>query len=198
MNEKIFKHLKEKHKEVAALTHKFILELEKMPDVVIKEFPKHSFLVSKNIFNPNIYFIKKGYVRAFTHDAKMNEISFWFAFENQAIFSTSCHILQVPSSVMIQAMEDTEVIVVTKPKLDFMYEHDVSVLRMGKAIMELYIVQLSLRTLSLQATFAEFRYHELLEQFPFILQRVPLRHIASYIGVKEETLSRIRANYKTK
>jgi CRP-like cAMP-binding protein len=196
MNEKIIKQLTENGKEVSLLVQSFMSELELMPCGEVKFYPKNAFLVSTNTLNSNIFFIKKGCVRSYVQDQDLNDITIWFTFENQIIFSTTSFILQSPSADVIQALEDTEVLVIKKEDLEKVYLSQPEKNLYGRMIMEHYILLLAMRSISLQATFAEFRYHDLLKRHPFILQRVPLRHIASYIGVKTETLSRIRANYK--
>jgi CRP-like cAMP-binding protein len=196
MENQIIQHLLLNAKKVTLLTKNFISELEKSEELVVKKVPKNSFLVSKNEFNSNVFFIKKGCARSFVHDQNLNEITIWFTFENQSVYSSSSYILGVPSAVMIQVLEDTEVIIVTKEQLKTLIETKPHVSRLSKMIMENFMILLSFRTISLQTTLAQTRYHALTVQYPDILQRVPLRHIASYIGVKTETLSRIRANYK--
>lgn len=197
MDERIIQQIDVKSQKVAALTKTFMTELEKHFNIEAKKYSKNAFLVSKNELNNNIYFIKKGCVRSFIHDEDFNEITIWFSFEGQVIFSSTSYILELPSTVMIQALENTEVIVLTKQELNALYERAPKFSELGRMIMEMFLVLLSMRAISLQTMLAEVRYKRLIEHSPNILKRVPLRHIASYIGVKMETLSRIRANYRS-
>ena len=196
MNEAVAHQLRLKNEKVNALTLNFIKELEANQSIEVKKVAKNSFLVSKNETSLNVFFIKKGCVRSFVHDSEMREVTIWFTFENEAVFSSISYILELPSIVMIQALENSEVVIVSKKQLDYIYSTQFEINQLGRTIMEKFLVLLSMRSISLQTDFAEVRYKDLIEQYPDILKRVALRHIASYIGVKVETLSRIRANYR--
>lgn len=196
MENKVIEQLLSNAKKVTLLTQNFMSELETLEEIEVKKVPKNGFLVSKNEYNSSIFFIKKGCARSFVYDQDFNEVTIWFTFENQSVYSSSSYILDIPSIVMIQVLEDSEVIIVTKEQLQNLLESKPQVSQLSRTIMENFLILLSFRTISLQTTLAETRYHALTVQYPDILQRVSLRHIASYIGVKTETLSRIRANYK--
>jgi CRP/FNR family transcriptional regulator, anaerobic regulatory protein len=163
-----------------------------------KIFAKNAYLITQNELNKNIFFVKSGCLRSFVYDEDQNEVTIWLTFENQAVYSSASYILDLPSFVMIQALEDTEVIVLSKDILTKLFEANPEANDMQRRIMENYLVRLSYRSIGLQAQFAETRYLNLISQYPDIINRVPLRHIASFIGVKLETLSRIRGNYKNK
>jgi CRP-like cAMP-binding protein len=196
MNRKNLERLKIQSYKLASTAHKFATEMEQLIPVEVKHFPKNTFLISKNDLCSHIFFIRKGCVRSFIYDADFNEITIWFTFEGQAVVSIPSYVLELPSDVMIQALEDVEVVIITKEQLNQMYAMRSDTHHLVRSYMENYLTHLSMRMIALQSTLAESRYHELLKEYPNIFQRIPLRHIASFIGVKTETLSRIRANYK--
>jgi CRP-like cAMP-binding protein len=196
MNHKNIERLKEQSRKLASNTHKIANEMQKSMPVKVRHYPKNSFLISKKDFCSDIFFIRKGCVRSFIHDADYNEVTIWFTFEGQAVVSITSYILELPSDVTIQALEDVEVVIITKEQLNQMYLLIPEMNQLVRSIMENYLTHLSMRMIALQSTLAETRYYELLKVYPDIFQRIALRHIASYIGIKTETLSRIRANYK--
>ncbi len=196
MNFKNLERLKEQSYKLASAAHKFANEMEKLIPVTVKHFPKNTFLISKKDMCSHIFFIRKGCVRSFIYDVDLNEVTIWFTFEGQVVVSITSYILELPSDVMIQALEDVEVVIITKEQLNQMYSIHSDTHHLVRSFLENYLAHISMRTIALQSTLAETRYYELLKEYPNIFQRVPLRHIASYIGIKTETLSRIRANYK--
>lgn len=197
MDYHLLQHIDLKTQKVNALTKVMMDELERLNCIEIRKYKKNDYLISQNELNTNVFFIKKGGVRSFVYDENLNEATIWFSFENQVIFSSTSYILELPSAVMIQAIENSEVIVLKKEKLNELYQTKPQFNEISRAIMEIFLILLSMRAISLQTMLADVRYRRLVEYYPNILKRVPLRHIASYIGVKMETLSRIRANYKT-
>jgi CRP-like cAMP-binding protein len=93
----------------------------------------------------------------------------------------------------IQAVEDTTFISISAPPLFALYDQHPSLERLFRKIFEAGYVKTVNRLESLQFHTAEERYKQLMEEEPDILQRAPLKHIASYLGMTQVSLSRIRA-----
>lgn len=91
---------------------------------------------------------------------------------------------------------DCKLVSISYQALQGLYEKDYLWNKLGRLITEHYYVEYRERILSLQSMSAPERYDELLEKQPDILSRVKLGHIASYLGVTQETLSRLRATRK--
>lgn len=161
-------------------------------------YPKNSFLVADGEICDSVFIIIKGAVRSFIYDTQNNDITTWIGFENDVIFSPIHYTLQLPTCEIIQALEDTDVLAIKNATLRELYENDLDFNKLGRSLMENSMAKMTIRAHSFQCQFAEERYADLIQQKPDILQRVPLKHIATFIGVKVETLSRIRRNFKQK
>lgn len=160
------------------------------------EYPKNTILIKEGVICDTIFFLIKGAARSFTYDSKLNEITTWLAFENEPIFSPISYTLQEPSYEIVHTLENTVAWTIKYSVLKELYKHDLYTNQMGRILMENTMGCMMLRAQSLQCQFAEERYENLLNQHPDILQRVPLKYLASYLGIKIETLSRIRKNFK--
>jgi CRP-like cAMP-binding protein len=93
----------------------------------------------------------------------------------------------------IQAVEDTTYVAISAPPLFELYDLFPSLERMFRKVFEAGYVKTVNRLESLQFHTAEERYQQLLTEEPALLQRAPLKHIASYLGMTQVSLSRIRA-----
>ena len=160
-----------------------------------KEYPKNSFIVGEGQICDSIYLIVKGSVRCLIkHQGK--DTTTWFAFENQPVMLPVSYCLQEPTCEMIQALEDTSVWVLKRSDLQVASQSNFKINSVVSLLMEATMARMMMRASSLQSELAEERYDDLITHQPDVIQRVPLRHIATYIGVKVETLSRIRRNFK--
>jgi len=103
---------------------------------------------------------------------------------------------QRPSQKGIQIIETAEIIAINATKLFALYDQYSAIERLFRKIFEQGYVETVNRLESLQFYAAEERYTRLLEEMPELLQRVPLKYIASYLGITQVSLSRIRATIK--
>lgn len=140
-----------------------------------------------------IYFVKSGCVRVyyFKEDIDITES---FEFENAFVARAESLFTGKPSRKAIQAIEDTRLIAIDSNKLFKLFElhHDLE--RLFRKIIESSYVSTVNRIESLQFNTAEERYFNLIKDHPNVLKRVPLKFIASYLGITPVSLSRIRAN----
>lgn len=136
-------------------------------------------------------FIETGMVRIYyLHDGK--EITKCFCRENNITCSYSSMITQTPSESSIQAIEDTKLITMTYASLQELYNQSIFWQQMGRIAGEREFVIEESHNKSMRVLSAADRYKHILENDGELLQRVPLAHLASYIQVTPETLSRIR------
>jgi CRP-like cAMP-binding protein len=139
-----------------------------------------------------IYFIKSGIARTYyLKDA--NEITECFAFENNIIARVESLFTGNPSKKSIQILENAEIVAINAPKLFGLYNEHPCIERLFRLIFESAYVDTVNRIESIQFHSAEERYLALIQE-PNILQRVPLKLIASYLGITQVSLSRIRAS----
>ncbi len=152
---------------------------------------KSTLLVKEGEFADKIYFIVEGCVRAFyIKDGK--EISDWFAFENDFINSINSFHLNIPSPHYIDLIETSTILEVSRDAIYMLTEKHHCFEKLGRIAVTKTMLQLQQRIASIQFESALQKYESLLTIRPDITQRVPLTHIASYLGITLETLSRIR------
>ncbi len=141
-----------------------------------------------------IYFMAKGLARIY-YNKNGFDITESFAAENQIIVRVESLFTGRPSRKGIQILEDSDIIAVDATMLFKLYDDYPQLERLFRKIFEASHVDLVNRIESLQFHSAEERYRDLLEKWPNILLRAPLRHIASWLGITQRSLSRIRAQY---
>jgi CRP-like cAMP-binding protein len=139
-----------------------------------------------------IYFIRKGIARVFYYKDGI-DITEYFAFENNLIARVESLFTGRPSKKAIQVLEEAEIIAINAAGLFRLYDQFREIERLARKITEAAYVDNVNRLESLQFHSAEERYKDLLEQEPDILKRVPLKYIASYLGITPVSLSRIRS-----
>ena len=162
-----------------------------------KTYKKNEYLLKEGNTCGKICFIVKGLTRCFYNNGIL-EVCSWFMKEGDMIVSVESFFQQKPSSESIQAIEDCEVIYITYEELQFMYKNFPEMNYIGRVLTEKYYILSEQRLYSLRMHRAGQRYQHLLENFPELVQRVPVKYIASYLGVAKETLSRNRSKKKLK
>jgi CRP-like cAMP-binding protein len=169
-------------------------ELEKEINAISKplSFSKGETLMRIDERCNSLYFIEKGLLRGYYfQDGK--EITNWFAQEEEFATCFYAFIACKPSFEILQALEDCELTELNYTALQQLYKSFPATERIGRLITENYYIKLEERILNLQFKTAKERYHKLVSSKPSLLQRASLGQIASYLGITQETLSRIRA-----
>jgi len=161
-----------------------------------RTFEKNDYLVRAGDVVNNFYFISKGLVRFFycTEDGK--EFNKHFAMENGFAGSFHSLILQEPCGFFIQALEKTETIVLPNRVLNEFYDRHACWERLGRKNAEQLVLIKEAREKELLLDPLDIRYQRFLKEFPGLADRVPQYHIASFLGVTDVALSRIRKKIK--
>ena len=138
------------------------------------------------------YYITKGLMRIFYFDLDGNEVTHWFSNEDMMITSPDSFYNDRENILNFEALEDCDFLLVTRehlktaskniPNFDVIYR---------KLIVD-FTVALSRRVMSVHTESAEYRYLKLIKEYPTIFHRAKLSHIASYLGITIQSLSRIR------
>lgn len=165
------------------------LFLSKLVKEVIKA---NAVLIKTNQKVNKIYFIESGLLRTyFLSDGK--EISTYFACDNQLITSYAGFLTQKPSFEFLEAIEDSIVYSITYENILALYSQNFSFESLGKILAEQNYLCVIERTYYLQAMSAKEKYLYFIEKYDKrIVLKVPQKHIASYLGITPETLSRVR------
>lgn len=153
---------------------------------------KNEHLLTEGKICRHLYFISHGALRGYyILDGK--EITHWFAFEDHFVTSFHSFITQKPAVENIQLLETSTLWAISKDELLKLYDEFHEIERLVRITTEKYYLRLEERFVNSHFTAAAERYENLLQQRPHILDRVPLGYIASYLGITQETLSRIRS-----
>ncbi|MDN3585195.1 Crp/Fnr family transcriptional regulator [Pedobacter aquatilis] len=156
------------------------------------EVNKKIKLLSVGERSNTIYFIVKGAARIYYLNKEGKETNTWFLFENELLISVYSFYTGNPSFEYIETLEDCKLIAVKKDKLDEMYIKYMEFNFSGRKLTELYHMRNEIQANDLRMYSAKERYEHLITRYPQLLQRISLGHIASYLGISPETLSRIR------
>lgn len=144
--------------------------------------------------DPCIYttFVEKGLLRSFNIDERGNEHILQFGMEGWWIADLYSFLTGEPSEYNIEALEDSELLLITKSSWDLLLDQVPVFERYFRILIQNNLINTQRRLMGTMTTTAEERYIKLVKAFPNISQRVPQHMIASYIGVTPETLSRLR------
>lgn len=160
----------------------------KLQEVKLK---KHSILLNSGDVENHLSFISKGIVRLYMPRDE-SDLTFGFVFENEFVTAYDSFLTQVPSEYQIETLAETVLWRISLEDLQEVYERTSSGNIIGRRMAENMFLLKSKRELSLLSKTAEERYLDLFSNRPKLLQQIPLKYIASYIGVTPQALSRIR------
>lgn len=164
-------------------------ELKK--SITIKDLKRKEHFLKQGEVCRHLGFIVKGYVRLYFL-AEGEEVTKDFNFENSFCGSYASLRLQRPSHFNVVAMESVRLYAIGREGLSNFFEKYPSGQKFGRLSMEDMFIRKENREASFLLDPADKRYHDLLALYPRIEQRVPLKYLASYLGITAETLSRIR------
>lgn len=158
-----------------------------------KKLRKKRFLLQDG--DPCLYttFVEKGLLRSFIIDEKGNEHILQFGLQGWWVADLYSFLTGEPSEYNIEALEDSELLLITKFSWDLLLKEVPAFERYFRILIQNNLIATQRRLMGTMSTTAEERYTKLLQDFPDIVQRVPQHMIASYIGVTRETLSRLRS-----
>ena len=142
-----------------------------------------------------IGFIQSGIIRSYYH-VKQQEITRFILTEGVFVTAFASFISRKPSREYIHAIENTSLWAIHHQDLQHLYEQYPRMQKLGRLVTEYSHILLEQRVLALLSYSAEERYSVLLREQPELVKRVPLIYIASLLGIKPETLSRIRRRKK--
>ena len=144
------------------------------------------------------FFLEKGLLRYFSIDKKGKENVLQFAPENWFITDRESVYFNQPSKYYIDALEDSEVLVLEKNFVEKISEQNNSFAEFNNKLLHNHIRSLQKRIELLLSATAEERYLDFIKVYPNLLLRVPQTLIASYLGITPESLSRVRKELATK
>jgi CRP-like cAMP-binding protein len=136
--------------------------------------------------------LESGALRGY-YTVEEKEITHWFSFEEDFVTSFHSFITGQPSVENIQLLEGSILWAISKESLTQLLNQHREIERLLRIAYEKYYIRLEERFVNAQFKTAAERYQTLLQQRPNIIERVSLGYIASYLGISQETLSRVRS-----
>ena len=156
-----------------------------------KEYKKGDYFLAEGQVCKQAGFIVKGLIRYYiNHDGE--EKTYSFGQENNFVCNYESFVPQAPSTKIIQALEDCEILQISHSDLQLFFKSIAQGERFGRLVIEQVFMQLLQDLSSFYTDTPEYRYGQFIKKYPDLLQRVSQYHIASYVGVKPQSLSRIR------
>lgn len=165
--------------------------------MITKNFTKGSFLQKEGQMSNSTYFILQGCVRQFKI-VDGNDLTLNFFTEEQWIISLENFETKSPLDNSLVCVEDTTVVIGNEQKADEIFKQFPRLEKVSRQIVESVFAKQQIFLTSYITDKSEERYLKLLKSRPDIFQRVPQYDIATYIGVKPESLSRIRKKIQSK
>lgn len=155
-------------------------------------FPKGDFLLKKGQVANEYFIMESGLARTFLYDYEGNEITTGFFGNNEVVIEAASLFQRVPTQENIQCLCDCTL---WKINYDIFQElfHQIPAFReWGRAWLAFELYQSKMRATEMITEPATKRYLHLMQERPQIIQQAALKHIASYLGITDTSLSRIR------
>jgi len=162
-----------------------------------KKFRKHQYILQQGDICRYESFIIKGMSRIYEVDDKGQEHILQFTPEDWWTGDMYSFLTGAPSQYNVDCLEDTEVLRITKPDLDLLYEKVPKMNIYFRILYQNSIIAYNRRLGSALSKTAIERYQEFIDRYPLIEQRVPNHQIASFLGITPQSLSRIRKQAAT-
>jgi len=160
--------------------------------VIVKKLKKRQYLLQEGEICKSVAFVSKGMLRSFLVDEKSNEHIIQFAPENWFISDLYSFITEDYSKLNIDAIENSELILISRTAHIYLENAIPEFFKFNYMQYRGAYIALQKRVTDIFTFSAEEKYIKMLNIYPDIMQRVPQHMIASYLGLKPETLSRVR------
>lgn len=183
--------IKDYFKKYNIFTDQYIEELSQL--FIPKTLRKADYFIKEGENCKEIAFITSGIFRSYYLTEDGNESTFCFRFTNDLLAPYSAFITGQPSLETIQAITDSNLLIIKKEQIDQITLDDPNWIKFLKINAEHEYIELEKRFFQLQRDTASTRYKKLIENHPEYIQQIPLQYLSSYLGVTQRHLSRIRS-----
>jgi CRP-like cAMP-binding protein len=162
-----------------------------------RTFAKNDFLL-KGGMNSGYFYLAEGFMRAFTYDTDGAEVTTYFYPQDRVVFEIASFFLHKPSTEYIQAVTNCQGYLASFDSINLLFHSVPEFREFARMMLVKEFVAYKQRTLAMINKSAEERYSELLTNNKEIFQHAQLKHIASFLGVTDTSLSRIRNEFSKK
>src|SRR6188768_735788 len=154
-------------------------------------FRKGKLLLKAGEICEHIYFVQKGAIRGFIKEGK-KDITTWITAENEVVSSISALDVREPAFENMQAIENCELLALTYTDFQDLYIKFPEFNIVARKVLQKYYQDAERRAFIARVTKAEKKYRLFLTRYGHLANRIPLKYIASFLGITLETLSRVR------
>lgn len=191
--------MNERHKLIDFILQTFPMLQKQAEEIALhfneKTFKKNELLLKEGRICNEYYFLDEGFARAFIYDLKGNDITTAFYASNNVVCELYSFFKRIPSKENLQALTDCKVWCLNFEELQQVFHSMVLFREFGRTILINEYSKLKQRMLAALQQTAEERYAYLLKTNPDVFQNAPLKYIATYLGVTDTSLSRIRKEF---
>ena len=164
-----------------------------LTQVEVKYYKAKSMLLKAEEVSRNTYFVQRGVLRSFTINDQIIEHVLHFACEGWWIGDMYSYIAEKPGNLFIEVLEDAEIVCVSKETHQLLYQKIPKLERFFRILAENSLVAHQERLIDNLSLTAEERFEKFCSKYPTLIQRVPQKQIASFIGVTPEFFSKMKA-----
>jgi CRP-like cAMP-binding protein len=161
-----------------------------------RSFRKGKLLLKAGDICEAVYFIRKGAVRGFIRSGK-KDITTWITAENELVASISAQDTMEPAMENMQAIEDCDVLALNYADLEELYQQFPEFNIVIRKLLQKYYRDAEGRAFIARLTNAESKYQYFNTHHSHLVNRIPLKYVASFLGITLETLSRVRKKIST-
>ena len=158
-----------------------------------KKFKAKSILLSSGEIAKSTYFVNSGILRSFNINDNIIEHVLHFACEGWWIGDMYSYISGKPGNLFLEVLEDAEVVEITKENQEILYREIPKLERFFRILAENSLVSHQERLMDNLSLSAEERFEKMCKRYPDLIQKVPQKHLASYIGVTPEFFSKMKS-----
>lgn len=153
---------------------------------------KGTVLINEGEISSSAFFINSGYLRYYKINSAGEEITIHLFSSGDFAASFNSFVCNTKSKEILHTLSDAELLIITKSDLDELYLSGTKWQIFGRKLMEKFLLEKENRIIDQISLTAKERYIKLLQTKPALIQNVPIQYLASFIGIKPESLSRIR------
>ncbi|MEO5501550.1 MAG: Crp/Fnr family transcriptional regulator [Ginsengibacter sp.] len=163
-------------------------------NLILLNITKGSLLIEPGKICKEVYFVQKGVFRGYIKEGK-KEITTWLTSEGELVSAIRSFLLKEVTQEQVQALEDCVVLQFSRKNLNYLFDNYEEFNRFGRVLIERYYCDAEERTYINRLSNAELKYEYFLKTRGQLVNRIPLKYIASFLGMTIETLSRIRTRF---
>lgn len=160
-----------------------------------KIFKKAEYFIKEGETCKQVAFVLTGSLRSYFASDKDEEVTYCITFPNSLMTAYSSFLTAQPTMENIQAITKTELLIIPKDKFEKLIQKNPNWVYFLKTIAERQYIELEKRIFQLQKSDATKRYTDLMKNHPEYVQKIPLQYLASYLGISQRHLSRIRKEF---